>query len=96
MRGSCQQGCPAPPDCLDAVPEIPVLAAVEEDVGDGLSSRSAVAARAGDVWHFSGEEEVAEPNLSGAELYQQRALSLEQSLVELEYLLRGRWRVSVG
>ena len=52
-----------------------MLAAVEEDVGDGLSSRSAVAAGAGDIRHSSGEEEVVEPDLLGPQLYQQRALS---------------------
>jgi hypothetical protein len=75
---------------------MPALAAVEENVGNGLSSRSAVAARASDIWHSSGEEEVVEPNLLGAQLYQQRALPLGPSLVKLKNLLSGRQSVSVG
>src|SRR4051812_33721271 len=72
------------------------LAAVEKDMCDGLSSRSAVAAGTGDVWHSSGEEEVVEPDLLGPQLHQQRALPLSEPLVEPEYFLGGRWSVSVG
>ncbi|KAH8626793.1 hypothetical protein IG631_18811 [Alternaria alternata] len=75
---------------------MPVLAAVEKDMCDGLSSRSAVAARAGDVWHSSGEEKVVKSDLLGPQLHQQRALPLSEPLVEPEYFLGGRWSVSVG
>jgi hypothetical protein len=69
---------------------------MEEDVRDSLSSRSAVTAWAGDIWHSSGEEEVVEPDLLCPQLYQQRTLPLRSSLVDLKNLLGRCGRVSVG
>jgi hypothetical protein len=79
----------------DAVPEIPALAAVEENVSDSLSSRSAVTLWTDNVWHSSGEEKVIESDLLGAQLYQQRALPLGSALVELKNLFGRCRRVSV-
>jgi hypothetical protein len=64
-------------------------------VRDSLSSRSAVTAWTGDVWHSSVEEEVIESDLLGTQLYQQRALPFRSSLVELKNLFGGCGRVSV-
>jgi len=64
-------------------------------VGDGLSSRSAVTAWTGDVWHSSVEEKVIESDLLSTQLYQQRALPLGSALVELKNLFGGCGRVSV-
>jgi hypothetical protein len=69
---------------------------MEEDVRDSLSSRYAVTAWAGDIWHSSGEEEVVEPDLLCPQLYQQRTLPLRSSLVDLKNLLGRCGRVSVG
>jgi hypothetical protein len=53
----------------DAVLEIPMLAAVEEDVGNSLLSRPAVAAGADNIWHSLGKEEVVEPDLLSLQLH---------------------------
>jgi hypothetical protein len=55
-----------------------------------LSSRSAAAARAGNVWHSSFKEEVVQPYLLSSQLYQQRAFPFSEPLVEPEYLSRHR------
>lgn len=47
-----------------------MLAAAEEDMGDGLSPFAALAARASDVWYSSVGQEVVQPDLLGAQLYQ--------------------------
>ena len=52
----------------DAVPEVLVLAAAEENVDDGLSPLSAAAAGACDGGNVSVEEEVIESNLLGPQL----------------------------
>lgn len=80
----------------DAVPKVPVLIAVEEDVNDDLASCSTVATRAGYIWHSSGEEETVQPYLLGPQLHQQRALPFGEAFVELENFLGGRERVPVG
>ena len=49
----------------DALPEVLVLAAAEDDVGDGLSPLSTAAAGASDVWNVSIEEDVVESDLFG-------------------------------
>ena len=72
-----------------------MLAAAEEDVGDGLSPLSTAAAGASDVRNVSIEEEVVETDLLGPQLHQQRALSLAEPLVELQHLLGGHWCVPV-
>lgn len=59
----------------DVVPEIPILAAVDRNMNNGLSSRPAAAVMPGDVWGASVEEEVVRPYLLGPHLHQQRAHS---------------------
>jgi len=63
------------------VPEVVVHHAVQENVGNCLSYRSAFAARAGHVWYFATEEEVLESNLFCPELYEKSAISLPQTRV---------------
>ena len=72
-----------------------MLAAAEEDVGDGLSPLSTAAAGASDVGNVSIEEEVVEADFLSPQLHQQRALPLAEPLVELQHLLGGRWCVPV-
>jgi hypothetical protein len=67
----------------DAVPEVLVLAAAEEDVGDSLLPLSAAAAGACNSKNVSIEEEVVKTNLLSLQLYQQRAFLLAKPLVEL-------------
>jgi hypothetical protein len=64
-------------------------------VGDGLTSLSTAAARTSDNRDVSIEEKIVEPDLLGPQLYQQRALSLAEPLVEQQPLLGGRRCVSV-
>ena len=78
------------------VPEVLEPPAVEQDMGDSLSSLSALAAGAGNTWHSLGEEKVAQAYLLGAQLYQQRALSFSKAFVNLEYFLSRQRCVSVG
>ena len=79
----------------DAVPEVLVLAAAEENVDDGLSPLSAASAGTCDGGNVSVKEKVIESNLLGPQLHQQRALTFAEPLVELQHLLSRRWRVSV-
>ena len=79
----------------DALPEVLVLAAAEDDVGNGLSPLSTAAAGASDVRNVSTKEKVVESNLLGPQLHQQRALLLAEPLVELQHLLGGRWCVPI-
>ena len=79
----------------DALPEVLVLAAAEEDVGDGLSPLSTAAAGACNGGNVSVEEEVVESNLLSPQLHQQRALPLAEPLMELQHLLGGRWCVPI-
>ena len=72
-----------------------MLAAVEEDVSDSLTSLSAAAAGTRDSWDVLIEEKVVKSDLLGPQLYQQRALSLAEPLMELQHLLGGRWCVPV-
>jgi hypothetical protein len=79
----------------DAVPEVLVLAAAEDDVCNGLSPLSTAASGTGYVWNVSIEEKVVESDLLSPQLYQQRALPLAEPLVELQHLLSGRWCVPI-
>jgi hypothetical protein len=76
-----------------ALPEVLVLVAAEDDVGNGLSPLSTAAAGAIDARNVSIEEKVVESNLLGPQLHQQRALPLAEPLVELQHLLSRRWCV---
>ena len=52
------------------VPEVFESPAVEQDMGDSLSSLPALAAGAGiNTWHSLGEEKVAQAYLLGAQLH---------------------------
>lgn len=52
--------------CNDAVPEISILAVVDKNTSNSLSSRSAAAVGPSDVWDdASVEEEVVRPYLLG-------------------------------
>ena len=53
----------------DAVPEVLVLAAAEDDVGNGLSPLSTAAAGAGYVRDVSIKEKVVESDLLGPQLH---------------------------
>jgi hypothetical protein len=64
-------------------------------VRNSLSSRSAVTAWTGNVWHPSVEEKVIKSDLLGTQLYKQRALPLRSALLELKNLFGGCGRVSV-
>lgn len=78
------------------VPEVLERPAVEQDVGDSLSSLPALAAGASNPWNSLGEEKVAQAYFLTAQLHQQRALSFSKAFVDLKYFL-GRLRcVSVG
>ena len=79
----------------DAVPEVLVLAAAEEDVGDSLSPLSTAATGARDGGNVSVEEEVVEANLFSPQLHQQRALPLAKPLMKLQHFLGRRRRVPV-
>jgi hypothetical protein len=79
----------------DALPEILVLAATEDNVGNGLSPLSTAAAGASYVRNVSTEAKVVESDLLGPQLHQQRALPLAEPLVELQHLLGGRWCVPI-
>ena len=72
-----------------------MFAAVEEDVSDSLTSLSTAAAGASNSRDVSIEEKVVESDLLGPQLYQQRALSLTEPLVELQHFLGGHWCVPV-
>jgi hypothetical protein len=74
----------------DALPKVLVLAAAEDDVGNGLSPLSTATAGASDVWNVLTKEKVVESDLLSPQLYQQRALPLAEPLVELQHLLSGR------
>lgn len=71
----------------DALSEVLVLTAAEDDVGNGLSPLSTAAAGAGYVRNVSIEEKVVESDLLSPQLHQQRALLLAESLVELQHIL---------
>jgi hypothetical protein len=71
----------------DALPEVLVLAAAEDDVGNSLSPLSTAAAGASDVRNVSIEEKVVGSNPLGPQLHQQRALPLAEPLVELQHIL---------
>ena len=77
----------------DAVPEVLVLTAAEDNVDDGLSPLSTAAAGASDVRNVLIEEKAIKSDLFGPQLHQQRALPLAEPLVELQHLLGGRWCV---
>jgi hypothetical protein len=79
----------------DALSEVLILAAAEDDVGNGLSPLSTAAAGAGYVRNVSIEEKVVESDLLGLQLHQQRALPIAEPLVELKHLLGGRWCVPI-
>jgi hypothetical protein len=53
----------------DVVPEVLVLAAAEDDVGNGLSPLSTAATGAGYVWDVLIKEEVVKSNLLSLQLY---------------------------
>jgi hypothetical protein len=51
------------------VPEVLEHPAVEQDVGDSLSSLPALAAGVSNAWHSLGEEKVAQAYLLGTQLH---------------------------
>jgi hypothetical protein len=76
----------------DAVPEVLVLAAAEDDVGDGLSPLPTAEARVSDAWNVLIEEKVVESDLFGPQLHQPFFSSLDAlihtlSACMLHYLL---------
>ena len=71
----------------DALSEVLVLAAAEDNVGNGLSPLSTAAAGTSYVRNVSIEEKVVESDLLSPQLYQQRALPLAEPLVELQHIL---------
>ena len=71
----------------DAVPEVLVLAAAEEDVSNGLSPLSTAAAGASSIQNVSLEEEVVKTDYLSLQLHQQRALPSAKPLVELQHFI---------